>query len=1819
MADTWMAAVRSVAQPRLLEAARHAFLKTKQLSVQQLVYRTPPYEPSAAWEPPAMWPITAAVLPTAALHLRRNALGNKELLIAQRTALLNALHPLAEDAATLRRAAAWGERIEAMAALAGRSYSCEVAQLSVTATGGLIVAMYYMPIPPPQRPLRRGELEPSEPWSEFAASGSNQREMQAASAFSPTRRRLLVYHSHHPHHPHTHRPHTHQPPPPSPSPPPPMPPPPSPMTPGQCTNTCPYFGNGICEDGGPGSQSADCDHGTDCDDCGWRAHFPPPEAPPPSLSPAAPPPPSPAQPDDCHHMAHGEIRFHVRYREARPLGACDSQVVREECIDGVSIWQPREGEGSPESLVFSAETCTPGCTHIRSGESEDKPFFTEGFVGAEPCAATCAEAEPSVQALITRSCAPRACSVLVRGDEWSVRMHSDGRIEPSGVVFESSLPTHSLSMAGLARSAPPSAPPLPHPPPPPPPSPSLPPAAPPPSLPSLPPPPRSMPPAPPPLLTLVAHDSWPGAVRWTSSMEHMSVARCGHLGSMLGGYGALAAGYVEKTFDLSAAPPHDYIRAELTFFKLGSWDGEPARLYLNGRVAWSRQFWWDEGENVCGSTVHSRSYWRDKAVTMVGEISASTDHAFLNQVVLRVTANLDESASNEAWGIQDVRVYVGTRKPPSPPLLPPPPSPLPPLANSWGDANCNRWVVSQPSLCELYSYQTSCAKRCAPRSPSLPPSWPPPPSPLSPPSLPIGFPSLPPLASPLDCSGDAWCNPVSGRQLYDVTTLSDFILSFEVLPLGKKNGWTSLLGIGHDQYEERLPSVWFHSDQMRLHVSYRGSKQQPYTNLDQAASMTQGNTYRVMIKLQAGLMFLYVDGIYQGSLVIQGTPSVGERKPLFFCYSYSECSNALIRRLTFGLLPSPPPPPPMPPPCGLLQSINIGHVGHALHQMVFVAKNGRRSEGAAQLECASTGFGLQAIHPVECPADFTFDSPTCDQVSRMGDFCEGDGECGTTNAENNCDSLDVYRVVPLANRPAPTITFADGEYLDSVEWATGCGYTACWVRFGTAGTVSRWYEFGEGHWQGREGNDHNPEPKFRVMSGHGIIGFAFHANGTRPRLVFLEETCPDLPPPPPLPPHMPQPPPSPRPPSPSTPPPLLPPPSPPPTMRIADVTVEGEGCSAIVYQAADFSGWAHTFGPDEQHDLGEGGGAVQLVPRQSYLAGWREAMNATIGSGNATRFTHESCQARCCTEVVDEFLERLHGAREDAVFHRDAEAANKTRELCEDARLDVLSQLRSCPAFESVSMAACQLVSNAESGIGLFGKLPMLAESAYDRADPPGPLRIALSQLSRVDRRLAHLSSQTVTLDLVKRDLATDAASLQDQIDRVISVELAGARAKLRAIGGNVQALGEAINSFPVDDIQPMLNGSQLEFEQMRFDLGLAQMKSEQLGSLQTLSLSTASSRRSLAHRGRQLFIVESIRKAAQDLIKGFKDWVSVTVITTLLNCIPFSIGWAVWNVVSAGCESANCVASMWPPKIQSRLGGQGLSEAWLSLSSNLLQWHDRFLFRELQSDGGVHRISRAVALSQGAYQLTEANHSRAAIREKMMGLRSTTPGFDAQGVGDLALDQIHVSDNSASTCPSAIAAFSQGDHLNPGPSLHFAFQGTNFALNGACSVALSVYFLSRDPSWIDDVQVNPGYADFVTGDYEWPGGYESPWNFVLRVLSHYTATRFRHITVSGHSLGGALAFATGLKLRAHLRHHPHIAQRYHVVTFGMPRMVGIRSARQMGDFPHTRFTYGEDPVPNMPKEYYHSIDSIHLENETSGIARVRTRAMPAFESCPGV
>lgn len=167
---------------------------------------------------------------------------------------------------------------------------------------------------------------------------------------------------------------------------------------------------------------------------------------------------------------------------------------------------------------------------------------------------------------------------------------------------------------------------------------------------------------------------------------------CGGLGAVLGGYGKFQFGtYIKKAFLIPL--PHVAVRIQFDFVRIDSWDDEDAQLYVDGALVWSQTMSGANGAQSCGET---GDWWYEEVVSVDETVVHSVGVA-----TVRIATTLDETATNEAWGVNNVRVSALY---PSP--SPPPPSPSPPPPSS-----------SPPSL---------------PAPPALPPS---PPSPSPPGSV----------------------------------------------------------------------------------------------------------------------------------------------------------------------------------------------------------------------------------------------------------------------------------------------------------------------------------------------------------------------------------------------------------------------------------------------------------------------------------------------------------------------------------------------------------------------------------------------------------------------------------------------------------------------------------------------------------------------------------------------------------------------------------------------------------------------------------------------------------------------------------------------------------------------------------------------------------------------------------------------------------------------------------------------------------------------------------------------------------------------------
>ena len=116
--------------------------------------------------------------------------------------------------------------------------------------------------------------------------------------------------------------------------------------------------------------------------------------------------------------------------------------------------------------------------------------------------------------------------------------------------------------------------------------------------------------------------------------------------SILGGHGTAGRGvYFERTYDLSTMP-HTSIRIELDFYVINAWDGEKAGpVYVDGVSIWEE----DNVQEVPHSVNSGGQNGR------VIQVDAQVAHT-VGSAVIRVTSGLDEAASNEAFGVDNIRM-----------------------------------------------------------------------------------------------------------------------------------------------------------------------------------------------------------------------------------------------------------------------------------------------------------------------------------------------------------------------------------------------------------------------------------------------------------------------------------------------------------------------------------------------------------------------------------------------------------------------------------------------------------------------------------------------------------------------------------------------------------------------------------------------------------------------------------------------------------------------------------------------------------------------------------------------------------------------------------------------------------------------------------------------------------------------------------------------------------------------------------------------------------------------------------------------------------
>lgn len=136
---------------------------------------------------------------------------------------------------------------------------------------------------------------------------------------------------------------------------------------------------------------------------------------------------------------------------------------------------------------------------------------------------------------------------------------------------------------------------------------------------------------------------------WTNGARAVAGNSCFNTyGAHLGGYGNFGNGVVtQKTYDLLGIT-HTNVRVDLDYIVIDSWDNERARVSIDGALVYDQPYTF-MGANLCGG-----SGWGEIGRRDVIQTRAHT----ANAMTLSITSTIDQDASDESFGVDDVVIMI---------------------------------------------------------------------------------------------------------------------------------------------------------------------------------------------------------------------------------------------------------------------------------------------------------------------------------------------------------------------------------------------------------------------------------------------------------------------------------------------------------------------------------------------------------------------------------------------------------------------------------------------------------------------------------------------------------------------------------------------------------------------------------------------------------------------------------------------------------------------------------------------------------------------------------------------------------------------------------------------------------------------------------------------------------------------------------------------------------------------------------------------------------------------------------------------------------
>jgi hypothetical protein len=127
------------------------------------------------------------------------------------------------------------------------------------------------------------------------------------------------------------------------------------------------------------------------------------------------------------------------------------------------------------------------------------------------------------------------------------------------------------------------------------------------------------------------------------------ITTCGAWGKILGGYGQFGQG-ASTTKTYSGLPAHTNARVDAVFVRLDSWDGEEARMLLEGSIAWAKA---GVHSNGAGQMCGADNGWKDELISATAQIGHTK-----GTLAVSFTSTLDQDPGDESWGVDNVAVWV---------------------------------------------------------------------------------------------------------------------------------------------------------------------------------------------------------------------------------------------------------------------------------------------------------------------------------------------------------------------------------------------------------------------------------------------------------------------------------------------------------------------------------------------------------------------------------------------------------------------------------------------------------------------------------------------------------------------------------------------------------------------------------------------------------------------------------------------------------------------------------------------------------------------------------------------------------------------------------------------------------------------------------------------------------------------------------------------------------------------------------------------------------------------------------------------------------